>query len=106
MSNAELSKLKSRIKDGTAATVNLSSNVVGSFNDQTDFPNKLLLGNTQVLRIHKAFANGSSANINFSKIQLSTMIKSGGVLDGIFCPFLSTKRMLNSIVKELDNTFF
>ena len=43
---------------------------------EANFPYKLLLTNTQVSRICKAFANGSSANIKFSKIQLSRMVQS------------------------------
>ena len=39
-------------------SLNLSSNVVGSSNDETNFPHKLLLTNTQVLKLFKAFANG------------------------------------------------
>ena len=36
-----------------------------------------------VLRIGKAFANGSSVNLTYSKTQLSKMIQSGGVIHGI-----------------------
>ena len=36
-----------------------------------------------VLRIGKAFANGSSVNLTSSKTQLSKMIQSGGVIHGI-----------------------
>ena len=39
-----------------------------------------LLTDTQGLKIRKAFANGSSANIKFSKTQLSQIIQSGGTL--------------------------
>ena len=35
-----------------------------------NFLHKLFLTNTQVLRLRKAFANGFSANIKLSKIQL------------------------------------
>ena len=35
---------------------------------------------TQVTRLLNAFANGWSANIKFSKTQLSKMIHSGGIL--------------------------
>ena len=35
----------------------------GDSNYKTNFPHKLLLTNTKVLGIHKAFVNGSSANI-------------------------------------------
>ena len=59
MSNSQINKLKSGIKDDTEVTLNLSSNVVSDSSDETDFPHKLLLNNTQVSRIHKAFANGS-----------------------------------------------
>ena len=76
MSNSQLRKLKSAIKNGTEVTLNLSSNLMGNSNDETNFPHKLLLTDTQVLEICKAFTNGSSANIKFSKTQLSKMIQS------------------------------
>ena len=76
LSNLQLNKLKSAIKNGTKVTLNLSSNLIESSNDETNFPHKLLLTNTQVTKIRKAFANGSSANIKFSKNQLSKRIKS------------------------------
>ena len=65
-SNLQLNKLKSRIKNGTEVTLKLSSNVAGDSNDENNFPNKLILTNTQVLRLRKAFANSSSANIKLS----------------------------------------
>ena len=80
LSNSQLNKLKSAIKNGTEVTSNHSSNLIGSSNDETNFPHKLLLNNTQVSKIRKAFANGSSANIKFSKVQLSKMIQSRGII--------------------------
>ena len=62
--------------------------MVGDSNDKTDFPHKLQLTNTQVSRICKAFANGSSANIIFSKAQLSKMVQLGGFLDKLLGPLL------------------
>ena len=41
-SNSQINKLKSGIKNGTEGTLNISSNVVGNSNDETNFPNKLL----------------------------------------------------------------
>ena len=70
LSNSQLNKLKSRIKNGTEVTLKISSNVVGDSNDENNFPHKLLLTNTQVPELRKAFANGSSANIKLSKTQL------------------------------------
>ena len=49
-------------------------------NDEANFPDKFLLANVQVWKIRKAFANSSSANMKFSKIQLPKMIQPGGVL--------------------------
>ena len=78
LSNSQLNKLTSGIKNGTEVTLNLSSNLIGNFNDETNFPHKLLLTNTQVSKIRKSSANGLSANIKFSKTQLSKMIQSEG----------------------------
>ena len=44
--NSQLNKLKSGTEDCTEVTLNLSSNVTGNSNDETSFPNKLLLTNT------------------------------------------------------------
>ena len=63
LSNSQLNKLKWGIKNGTAVTLKITSNVVSDFNDENNFPHKLLLTNTQVARLYKAFANISSANI-------------------------------------------
>ena len=48
LSSSQLNKLKSAIKNGTEVTLNLSLNLIGSSNDETDFPHKLLLTDTQV----------------------------------------------------------
>ena len=46
LSNSQLNKLKLTIKNGTEVTLNLSSNLTESSNDQTNFSHKLLLTNT------------------------------------------------------------
>ena len=66
LSNSQLNELKSRIKNETQITLNLSSNLTRNSNDETNFPHKSLLNKAQVSRICKAFANGSSANKKFS----------------------------------------
>ena len=38
LSNSQLNKLKSGIKNGTEVTLNLLSNVIGGFKDETNFP--------------------------------------------------------------------
>ena len=54
--NFQLSKLKSAIKNATGVTLNLSSNIIGDSHDENNFPHKVLLTNTQVSRLHKAFS--------------------------------------------------
>ena len=41
-------------------TLKLLSNVVGDFNESNNFPRKLLLTNTQVPRLCRAFSNNYS----------------------------------------------
>ena len=48
--------------------------MIGSSNDKTNFPHKLLLTNTEVSKSRKAFGNGSSDNIKCSINRLSKMI--------------------------------
>ena len=88
MSNSQLNKLKSGIKNGTEATLKISSNVAGYSNDENNFPHKLLLTNTQVSKLRKAFTNGSSANIKLSKTQLHKIGQSGGSVDKLLGPLL------------------
>ena len=69
LSNAQLNKLKSAIKNETKVVLRLSSNMIGD--DETSFPHKLLLTNRQVSNICKAFANFLSTDIKISKTQIS-----------------------------------
>ena len=46
----------------------------------------MLLNDTQVLKLRKAFANGSSNNIKLSKTQLHKIGQPGGVLDRLLGP--------------------
>ena len=69
-SNLQINKLKLGIKNGTEVTLKVSLNVVGDSNDENNFSHKLLLSNTKISWIRKAFANNSSANIKLSKTQL------------------------------------
>ena len=57
LSNSQINKFKSGRKNGTEVTLNLSSNLTDNSNDETNFLHKLLLTNTQVSRLRKAFTN-------------------------------------------------
>ena len=58
LSNSQLNKLKSRKKNNTEVTLKILSNAVGDSIDENNFGYKLLLTNTQVSKLCKAFANG------------------------------------------------
>ena len=75
LSNSQLNKLKSAIKNETEVVLRLSSNTDDNSNDETDFPHKLLLTNRQVANLLKTFANYLSTDIKLSKTQLSKILK-------------------------------
>ena len=75
MSNSQHNKLKSGIKNGTKVTLNLSSYLIGNYNHKPNFSCKVVWTDTQVSKIGKALANGSSANIKFSKTDLSKTVQ-------------------------------
>ena len=103
LSNLQLNKLKPAIKNETEVKLNLSSNLIWSSNDETNFPHKLLLTDTQVSKICKAFANGSSANIKVSKIQLSKMLQQGRFVISIPGAFLiQIKRIEKLLIKQMN----
>ena len=67
LSNSQVNKLKSAIKNKTEAVLRLSSNMIGNPNDETNFLHKLLLTNTKVANLRKAFANKSSIILSYEK---------------------------------------
>ena len=102
LSNSQLSKLESAIKNETDVVLRLSSNMVGNSSDNTNFPHELLLTNRQVENIRKAFANHLSTDIKLSKNQLSKMIQSGGFLGKLLSPLLRTGLpLMRSVIKPL-----
>ena len=78
----------------------LSLNVIGDSNDQTNFPHKLLLTDAQIFRFRKAFANDSSANIKFSKT-LSKMVELGGFLLSVFLFLTNQEKLPKKMNKNL-----
>ena len=57
LSNSQLNKLKSAIKNETEVVIRLSPNMIGDSNDETNFSQELLLTDRQVSSIRKAFSN-------------------------------------------------
>ena len=88
LSNSQLNKFKSAIKNETEVVLRLSSNMIGD--NETNFLHKLLLTNRQVANLRKSFSNHSTADIKLSKTQLSKMMQSGGFLSRLLGPLLKT----------------
>ena len=102
LSNSQLNKLKSSIKNETDVVLSISSNMAGNSNDNTNFPHGLLLTNRHVANIRKAFAKNTSIDIKLSKTQLSKMIQSGGFLGRHLGPLLKTGLpLIKSVIKPL-----
>ena len=93
LSNSQLNKLRSEIKNGTEVTLKLSSHVIGDSNDENKFPHKFLLTDAQVLRLRKPFRNNSSANIRSSTTQFHKIGQSGGFLGRLLGPLLKSGLM-------------
>ena len=102
LSNSQLNKLKSSIKNENDVVSRLSSNMVGNPNDNTNFLHELLLTNRQLENIRKVFAKNTSIDIELSKTQLSKMIQSGGFLGRLLGPLLKTGLpLIKSVIKPL-----
>ena len=100
LSNSQLSKLKSAIKNETEIVLRLSSNMIG--NNETNFPHELLLTDRKVSNLRKSFVNNSSADIKLSKTQLSKMIQSGTFLSRLIGPLLKTGLpLIKNVIKPL-----
>ena len=102
LSNSQINKFKSVIKNENEVILRLSSNMIGDSNDKANFQHELLLTDRQVSSIRKAFANNSSINIKLSKTQLSKIIQSGGFLGRLIGPLLKTGLpLISNVIKPL-----
>ena len=88
LSNSQINKFKSAIRNDTEVVLRLSSNMIGD--NGTNFPHQFLLTNRQVTNICEAFAYNSSIDIKLSKTQLFKMIQSGGFLGRLLGLLLKT----------------
>ena len=103
LSNSQLNKLKSAIKNGTEVVLRLSSNMISD--NETNFPHKLLLTERQVENLRKAFTNHLSTDIKLSKTQLSKIVPSRGFLGRLLCLLLKTRLpLIKNVVKPLPKS--
>ena len=68
LSNSQLNKLKSAIKNETDVVLRLLSNMIGNSNDNTNFPHELLLTNRQVPNLCKPFLTTHQHILNCQKL--------------------------------------
>ena len=74
--------------------------MIGSSDDEANFPHKLLLTNKKDANLRRAFANHTSTDIKLPKTQLTKMQKSGFLR--FLAPLLkSGLPLLKSVVKPL-----
>ena len=102
LSNSQLHKLKSAIKNQSEVVLRLSSNMISNSDNETNFPHKLLLTNRQVSNLPKSFANNLATDIKLSKTQLSKMIRSWGFLGRLLGHLLKTGLpLIKNLIKPL-----
>ena len=90
------------MKNGTEVTLKIWSSVVGDSNDERNLLHKLVLTNTKVSKLFKAFKNGSSTNIKLSKIQLHKIGQSERFLGRLLGPLIKTGLpLIRNILKLL-----
>ena len=100
LSNSQLNKFKSAIKNENEVVLRLSSNMIAD--NETNFAHKLFLTNRQAASLRKAFADKSSTDIKLSKTQISKMIQSAGYFGRLLGPLLKTGLpLIKNVIKPL-----
>ena len=70
-------------------------------NDETNFPHKSFLTDTQISRFCKAFSNNSSISIKLSKSQILEMVQIGGfVLNSTAVVRFLEKEIVKNILNQ------
>ena len=98
LSNAQLNKLKSAVKNKQGTTLRMNAKM---FNEN-NLPHELLLSTRQTIKLRNAIENNLETDIKLSKAQISKIIQSGGFLSKILGPLLKTELpLLKSVIKPL-----
>ena len=98
LSDTQLKKLKTALKDETRTTVRTSLKMF----DGSDLPHKLLLTTRQTTKLWNAFNNNTSTDLKLSKAQISKIIQSGRFLGRLLGPLLKTGLpLIKNVIKPL-----
>ena len=98
LSDSQLNKLKSAVKDQTGTTLRMAVRML----DGNNLPHELLLTIRQTTRLRDAIENNISTDIKLSKGQIFKIIQSGGFLGRPFGPLLKTGLpLIKNVIKPL-----
>ena len=76
--------------------------MVGNYDGETNFPNKLLLTDRQVVNHRKAFADYLSTDIKLSKTQFSKIMQAGGFSGRLLGSLLKIElALMKNVIKRL-----
>ena len=79
LSDTQLKKLKTNVKDKTGTTLRMSLKMF----DEDDSPHELLLTTRQKTKLRNAFNNNMSTDLKLSRAQISKIIQSRGFLGSL-----------------------
>ena len=76
MTDTQLKKLKTAVKNKTGTTLRMSLKML----DGNDLPHELLLTTSQKIKLRNAFNNNMPTDLTLSKANISKIVQSGGFL--------------------------
>ena len=101
LSNTQLKKLKTAVKDKTGTTLRVSLKMFAG----NDLPHELLLTTIQKTKLRNAYNNNMSTDLKLSRAQISKIIQSEEFLGRLLGPLLKTGLPLTkNVIKPLDKS--
>ena len=97
LSDTELRKLKTAVKDKTGTTLGISLKMF----DGNDLPHELLLTTRQKTKLRNAFNNNMSTDLKLSKAQISKIIQSGEFLGSLLSKLAGPLMKAISLAKNV-----
>ena len=98
LSNSQLNKLKSAVKNNEGTTLRMNARI---FNEN-NLPDELFLTQRQITKLRNNIANNVSTDVKLSKAQISKIIQSGRILGKLLGPSIPTGLpLLKSVMKPL-----
>ena len=98
LSDAQLKKLKTAVKDKTKTTMTISFKMF----DGNGLPHEFLLTRRQKTKLRNALNNNMSTDLKLSRAQSSEIIQPGGFLGRLLGPLLKTGlSLVKNVIKPL-----